>query len=367
MARLTFETAALREALATVRAAVARTSSIPILSAILIEAAGASVTITGNDTDVMAARRLSVEADGPARIAVDGHRLADIVGAFAPGGQTVIEEASDGSIAVRSGRARFRFSTLKADDFPDLPQKAVAAEWTMPVVDLLRPVNAVRHAASTEVARYYLCGVFVHVENGRMVFVTTDGHRAAQFGIDTPLGAQDMPDTIIPTRLIDLVRGSLEPDADVLIRVGDDKLSFVSGSLTIVGKAIAGTFPDYKRVWPGAPSVEVDLDPGEMAAAIGRVEKAMNEKTRCARFDFDRDRVAVSATSVEHGAAQDEIACDARGGPISAGFNCRYFRDSLAALDADTARIGLQTPTAPIRITAIPEGPLSLVIMPTRI
>ncbi len=53
-------------------------------------------------------------------------------------------------------------------------------------------------AISLKETRYYLNGIFVHVDNGQLTFVATDGHRLSRYQIAAPTMRANMPDFILP-------------------------------------------------------------------------------------------------------------------------------------------------------------------------
>ena len=367
--KLVFEASQLAAALRDARAAVQRRNTIPILHNVLIEAAAdGAVTITASDLDVMIVRRLrAAETSGAARFTIAGHRLADVVAAFEGGAQVTIEV--DGSAAVvKSGRARLRFSTLPATDFPILPVPTSPTSFQIGAAALLRAISSVRHAISTEETRYYLNGIFMHVTAGKLRFAATDGHRLARYVTDVPAGADDMPDVILRTRCIELLRSAADDTDQVLrVAVGRDRVSFDIDEMKIVAKVIDGTFPDYTRAIPASTTSNVDIDADALDGALLRVGLATEDKVRTVKLSVTREHVTATTTSHEHGAAVEEVASELEGPPIEVGFNLRYLRDAIGAHSADTLRIGFGDAASPTLIHSIASDALTLVVMPTRV
>lgn len=368
MTKVTFETDVLASALREVRGAVQRRNTIPILSNVLVAAKpNGSVVLTATDMDVLVSRSISAKIDRDVSFTVDANRLTDVVGTFANGSQTTIE-LTDGAAIVTSGRARTRFSTLPATDFPVVLQRQVDTRFTIAAKALTRGIGMVRHAVSTEETRYYLNGVFWHERDGKLVYVATDGHRLARYVDELPAGAEGMKDTILRTRCIDLARAAAEArDVDIEVAIGDDKVTMVAGDFTLIARVVEGTFPDYTRVIPTSFSGTLSIDRDELVEAVSRVTVAVNDRVRVVKIDIARDLVRTSVTSPEHGEAVDEVPCSYDGERLSIGFNGRYLREALGVLDVDTVDVLLRDATSPAIISSPKESGSTLVLMPFRV
>lgn len=371
MTKLVFETDVLAAALRDVRGAVQRRNTIPILSNVMIDAqADGTVRLTCSDLDVMVTRTLSAgQVDADVGFTVDAHRLADVVGAFASGSQTIIT-FERGAAIVTSGRARTRFSTLPRDDFPILLQKAVNTQFEIAAKALTRAIGVVRHAISTEETRYYLNGVYWHVEDGKLIYASTDGHRLARYVDDLPDGAESMQGVILRTRCIDLIRSAAEArDLPVGVAVGDDKVTMTAGDFTMVAKVVDGTYPDYTRVLPSSHVGVVQVDRDAFEEAVSRVTVAVTDKVRAVKLEVETDRIRALVTSPEHGEAVDEVPCAyaSPAGPLTIGFNGRYLRDALQVLDVDQVEIRLGD-AATVAVLSSPKASgVTLALMPMRV
>ena len=367
MTTITFETDRLNPALREVRAAVQRRNTIPIRSNVLIEAADGRVRLTATDLDVMVSRTLPAIVERPIAFTVDAHRLADVVGSFGGGSQTNVK--FDGSAAtVSSGRARFRFATLPMEQFPILKQQDVEARFTLDSKALARALSIVDHAVSTEVVRYYLNGVFLHAFEGSLRFAACDGHRLARYIDELPDGAAAMPDTILRTRCIELAQAAAgSRDAAIEVAVGDGKVMMTANDFVIIAKVVDGQYPDYARTIPAPSSDVVTIDRDALVEAIARLAMVASDKVRSIRFDLAQDMLRLSVTSPEHGEAVDEVPCEYAGAPLTIGFNSRYLREALGALDVDHVDISLNGEKEAVLVTSPKAQGVSLVLMPLRV
>lgn len=367
----TCEAKALAGALRSVREVVERTNTIVILGNVLIEADGAgNVRVTCSNLSIEATRVVAAQVREPGAITVPASRFTDVVGAMEDGAQVECDASGDGGkMLVKSGRSRFTFATLPAKDFPGMVFGASATTIEMPALTLNDALVTVRPAISTEETRYYLCGVFFHVREKKLRFAATDGHRLARVVIPMPDGAADLPDTIVSTAVIDLVKKNLpDGDANVRIEFSGAKVRFSIGDLVITAKAVEGTYPEYTRVIPPKPSQRIEVDRDALSKGLKRVLLANDDKTRSVKLSVTPSALAItSASSVVDGS--EEVPCEAKikGGEFVVGFNGRYLSDLLGVLDVDSVIFEADEPTAPTLITSPGRPDATLVLMPMRV
>ena len=369
-ARITFDSAPLAAALRQLRNVVERRNTIPILDNVRIDADGTSVRLTATNLDIWAQRTIAGQASEPWSLTVAAHRLADVVGAFEPGSQTVIEALDAGGVVVKSGRARIRFSTLPADQFPVMVQKEVVSTFALPAATLRQAFAKVRHTISTEETRYYLCGAFFHIDRAakHLVVVSTDGFGLARLRLPLPAGAETMPDSIVRTACINTLAAPLEKhEGDVAIAIGDLMISVTIGDFTMIAKLVDGTYPDYTRVIPTDKSSPARFDLDSLSGALSRLNVAGDGKDRSIKIAFSKDIARISLNSAMHGEGMEEVPCEFGGADIDMGFNLRFLNNHLEALDTDGVDLGIINAAAPIIITSPAAQELTLMLMPMRV
>lgn len=367
--KITFEVKTLSTAVKDVIAAVQRRNTLAILHNLMIEVdADCTARVSASDLDIWASRKLTAAAtDGAIKFTVPAHRLAEVLATFDSSAQVRLEIEGSAMVAV-CGRARIRFTTLPAADFPVMVQPEGAVEFTIDATQLAKALTGVRHCISTEETRYYLNGVYLHVAGGKLRMATTDGHRLARYIGDIPAGAEAMPGVILRTAYINMILAAAgDGDGPIEFAVSKGKVAMVAGDLRIVAKTIDGTFPDYERVIPSDVKRTVVFDRDSLMHAANRVATATSDKVRAAKLEIGPHGAVLTVTSPEHGPSIEEVACDLTGEAIEVGFNLRYLRDALQALPVDTVEIGFTDSAGPARITSLPPGALDGVLMPMRV
>ncbi|MEI9853043.1 MAG: DNA polymerase III subunit beta [Sphingomonas sp.] len=369
--KATIERATLLRGLSHVQSVVERRNTIPILSNVLIEAqASGAMRLMATDLDLQIDETIPATVDQPGATTVSAHTLFDIVRKLPEGSQVELA-AAEGRIVITAGRARFTLGTLPRDDFPVIAEGELPVTFELPAETLKQIIDKTRFAISTEETRYYLNGIFLHVTDEALPLLraaATDGHRLARVTVARPDGAEKMPDVIVPRKCVAELRKLLdEVDGSVGVSLSPSKIRFDLGQAILTSKLIDGTFPDYSRVIPTGNDKLLRLDPKSFMEGVDRVSTIATEKTRAVKLSVERDKVTLSVTSPENGAAAEEVPGDYAAAPLEIGFNSRYLMDILGQIEGDICEVHLADAAAPTLIRENDKSPALYVLMPMRV
>ena len=370
--KATIERATLLKGLSHVQSVVERRNTIPILSNVLLEAtAEGQLRLMATDLDLQINESILAAVDQPGSTTVSAHTLFDIARKLPEGSQVQLH-AAEGRMSIVAGRARFSLGTLPRDDFPVIAEGELPTQFEIPAETLKQIIDKTRFAISTEETRYYLNGIFLHVQDDAaeptLKAAATDGHRLARVTLPRPDGAAGMPDVIVPRKCVAELRKLLdEVDGSVGVSLSGTKIRFDLGQAVLTSKLIDGTFPDYSRVIPTGNDKILKLDPRSFEEGVDRVSTIATEKTRAVKMALDRDKITLSVTSPENGTAAEEVPGDYAAMPFEIGFNSRYLLDILGQIDGDVVEVHLNDAAAPTLIRENDKAPALYVLMPMRV
>lgn len=329
--------------------------TIPILSNVLLSvedvaSGGKRFTARATDLDIEISTSISVLDASNGSTTVNAKLLNDI--AKKAGGDVSLELEAD-VLTVKSGRSRFRLQTLSVDDFPSFAAGGFDVEFDVDLAALVAPVS---FAMSTEMTRYYLNGVCLEGNEGRLAAVATDGHRLSRHTAPT---VGDLPPVILPRKLV-----SILPKGPVHVSLSSTKARIQTDDTTITSKLIDGTFPDYRRVIPTGNDKIVLADRKALATAVERVSAVATERGRAVKLEIAPGQIALSVRGDAE--ATDSIEADYSGEPLEIGFNAAYLTELLGNLTGDTVRIALNDGGSPTIFTGGDDDVL-VVLMPMRV
>ncbi|CAN7603540.1 DNA polymerase III subunit beta [Bosea sp. LjRoot237] len=357
--RASFERSELLRVLGPVTKVVEARNTIPVLGNVLLAVAPSpdgitdgTVSITGTDLDIRITNRGAAKVAEGGAVTVSASKLGDIVRKL-PANADISVSVEPNNLIVKSGRSRFKLPTLPPEDFPDITVGKFDATFTTDLAALFAPV---KFAISTEETRFCLNGIYLHVIDGKLRGVATDGHRLAQHD---GAAVDQFQGVIVPRKVIGLV-----PAGEIEVSVSATKVRFVSDALEVVSKVIDGTFPDYQRVIPRDNAKVATVDRAALFAAADRVSTISSERGRSVKLSLVAGALTLSAKSDE-GSAEDELAVGYDAEPLEIGFNAAYLRDVLGTFSDPDVRLKLNDSGSPAVIEA--GGALLCVLMPMRV
>lgn len=345
---------------------VERRNSIPLLGCALIDRQkrqGAFLEVTDLDLTL----RLPLPFDLPVGChAVDLRALSEAVRTLA-GDRFGID---DTKVVVGEKPLLVRITTNgDVDGWPARRKIEKPATFKLPAGALATDLAAVRAALSTEEARYYLNGVFVHQVEGNLRFAATDGHRLHRVTRPMPEVSGTMPDAIIPTKAVKLIQSALAVtrfDGDVAFELTRLHLAVRIGDVEIRSRCIDATYPDYSRVVPKSdPKGSTIASVAELTAPALATVSLLSKKGAAVALGL-RD-CTVRAKSPEGVEVEASFDGHVEGEPAERiGFRAQYLLDALAPFKAVTVRLAAADSASPMAITS-DDPHFMAVVMPMRL
>lgn len=336
--------------LAQVTKAVESRNTIPILGHVRLVATAGTLTATTTDLDLQITGSMPAEG-GDAAFCVDARMLAGIVGKASG---DVVDLDLDDRLTVKCGRSRFTLSVLPVEDFPTMDTGSYDVEFDLDLAALAGPVQ---FAISTEETRYYLNGIYLHVTDGKVVAVATDGHRLAKH---IGSAAPEFRGVIVPRKTVGLL-----PKGTVRLAVSETKMQITAGDVVIVSKLIDGTFPDYNRVIPTGNEHIALFDGADMGKAAERLQIVSAGLERGVKLAVAGDEIGLSIRG--EGDGVDTVPCTYTGPAIEIGFGASYLAEIVRIFPAGDVSLALADAGSPALFRSPKDESLLAVLMPRRV
>ena len=354
----------LGKALKFARQPIEKRNTVPVLGMVAMRFDMNRLTISGTDLDVWCEQTVDAWTVAPLSFCMTPDRLAGIVAAA--NGERV-EFVLDGEICrVTAGdfSATFR-SILTAEDFPDFLESSAHSITTIAERDLHQILGDTIPCISTEEARYYLNGVYMHRDGSSLKAVATDGHRIAVRTTEVEWPAE--LNGIIPTKAAKILYRAMRGNgnATLQIRGYSDRQVVMpdSGDWVIRYKPIDGTFPDYTHAIPKDDhnmSVPVSLGMINRALAFVKGGGWWDSDGRSLKFDLSAKEISVALND----GSSVRFPISGCRGDGKLGVNGFYLRDFLRL--HSPAVLKVKDESSPI-IFETEDPRLKLIVMPMRI
>lgn len=340
---------ALAPALDALSKVIGRTTIIPILSNVLIQADGtSSLRLCGHALDFWMSVTIKAEVSLPGEITVPADTLRSIVKGVMAGAQISLNtKTKSGRTELRAGRSLYKLDSIPAADFPpmdaDTEGRAKVAEIPLTSADAKTLLDRPRFAIGHDKSKAFFHGVFLHPRDGRLWGMGSDGYRMYGTSIPLPTGTEAMPHNagrpgvLLPEYALDGIVRALE--AGGTLAVDESKFVARGAVITFSGKYLDLAYPDMWRViTPRDGARRAVADRNDIARAVTRL-LAVNTKAQPAiKVDWkegDED-MRLTAANSERGEGEEFVPLFERAqGNHSAECRAQFVSDVMSAADGE--------------------------------
>jgi DNA polymerase-3 subunit beta len=354
---------------------VEKKTTIPILSNVLLEAAGDRLTLTTTDLE------LGIRCSCPAKVKREGagtipaKKLLDYV-RLLPDADLDLKLQENHWASLVCGRSRTRIAGMSRESYPELPVMPEELAQ-IPAGVLASMISKTIFAISAEESRFTLNGALLLLKSNGITMVATDGHRLAMIESDYELPAiQTTYRALLPRKamgeILKLV-GDGNGDAMIHFSGDDNHLFFKLGGRLLLSRKLTGNFPDFERVLPKEHPHSITLERDELRGAIERVSQFSDERSRAIRVRFVAGEVQIHSSVTDTGESEEVLPSGYTGDTVQIGFNASYMLDFLRAVPEKQVAFYFRDPNSAGEMRPVPAGESPVhyeyryVVMPMRI
>lgn len=372
----------LLKAVSTCAAVANAKASVPSLACVKISSDGKDLVVEATDLYVHVATRVPTAGASRGAVVLPARELVEKLKKLT-GDEAVVRSIPGGQhgVAITSPDASRRYEQpgIPPDDFPPAMDAVKAREMSISGPDLVRLLEATVSAASEDVARPHMNGVFIEVIDGVVRAVATDGHVMRVIDGRSKVEAKGaVASAIVPLEAARLVlkaakamreRGDDEaedgaPSGVVDVRITHKSASFDVDGVLITTKLTDATFPPWKQVIPAnAPEWEFRVDAGALADAADAAGAVSKRSSGGVVIESHAEGVLVTARSGDGGLFTDVVPAKSTGRCPRVGVSYKYLGECLEACGGVITMSG-NGALDPVKVTG--EGYLA-VVMPMRI
>lgn len=364
---LTVNREALLTKLSIVSNAVARRSTLPILSNVYLGISDGRMKLIGHDMETQIESTLEgLKSEEDTEFTVSCKKFIDVLKAIDS------DEAKldfDGKkLVVKAGKSKFTLQTLPGVDFPKIKTPdEFSSTLKLSQRELKRILSNVNFCAPASDTRYYLNGVLLVVEKGFLRAVGTDGHRlaychTAQTQIEKGI------EVILPKDAVgEIIRLLADSEDEVAISFAQVQCRFELNDVVMISKLVEGKFPDYKRVIPATHSNVMLVHKAEILPALQRAALLTNDKYRGVRLELSTGNLALRTDNMEQENSSEDLEVEYSGDVLSSGFNIVYLLDVVQTLKCERIQFAFSDGQSSVLVTAEGASDFKYVTMPMRI
>lgn len=251
------------------------------------------------------------------------------------------------------------------------PSSSFPHQFTLPAADLRFLLEKCSFAMSSDEARFYLNGIYLHpttTPSGEAVLnaVATDGHRLVKATIASVPLLGSMPGIILPRQSIPELLGQLATaEGRIRVRVSPAIVLIDGAGVMCRAEPIDGMFPDYARVFPNRATATAIMARHALTQAVSGLERG-GDDIRAIKLTVSKSSLVVAATTTQ---ATFRVPLSDQTGNVglSIGLNPRYVLDILENAVGDEVEVAFNDADSPVTFREPGSEALVFVLMPMKL
>ena len=304
--------------------------SLSILSNVLLLADGGTLYIKATDLKVSFETKIPVEVASAGSITVLCDKFFGILRTLPPG-DVEFEVIENDIFLIKPlfKKIDIRLKTISADKFPEIPFSAEEKFFEFSQKDIIEMIAQTSFSISHDITRYFMNGVYLEQNNGKLVMVATDGRRLSFIAKQPENALAEFPAIIIPDKVLNLVRKLASGEGNISLAMNEKNAFFSFNNQKLSTTLIEGAFPNYQKVIPAEQTHRITVNREELSEALKRVSPLVDQKAKRIYISLTEGRMTLSSEESEIGVAKEEIPCDYQGEEATFALNCLYLMEPL--------------------------------------
>ena len=358
------------KALNSVVKGVASKTTMPILEGILIQTNDNEIKLTTYDLEIGIEYIMDCEIKEQGSTVVNAIMFSEIIRKL-PDTEIYISLNDKNLLEIECEGSLYKLATMNPEEFPELPKIEIENSIEVDQNVLKNMIRKTIFAVSSEENRPIFTGCLFEIENNKLNLVAVDGFRLALRSIYLNKQTKNLS-AVIPGKTLNevnkIISDSFEP---VKIGVSKNQALFEMDNCKIVTRILDGEFLNYKNVIPSNWETRIRVNKNSIQNSFERISLISasaieKEKKYPVKVQVDIGKVIISCTN-QTGDAKEELFVSTEGKNLEAGFNPKYFLDSLKAVEDEEVFIEFGTSISPCLIKSVENNDYTYMILPIRL
>ena len=358
------------KALNSVVKGVASKTTMPILEGILIQSNDNEIKLTTYDLEIGIEYVMECNVIEQGSTVVNAIMFSEIIRKL-PDTEIKIELNSNNLLEIECEGSLYKLATMNPDEFPELPKIEIENSIEIDQNLLKNMIRKTIFAVSTDESRHIFTGCLFEIENNKLSLVAVDGFRLALRTIFLTKQSNNFRAVIPGKTLVELnkiINDSYEP---IKIGVSKNQALFEMDNCKIVTRILDGEFLNYKNVIPNNWETRIRVNKNNIQNSFERISlisssSVEKEKKYPVKVQVDIGKITILCTN-QTGDAKEELYVSTEGKNLEAGFNPKYFLDSLKAIDDEEIYIEFGSNISPCLIKSVENNDYVYMILPIRL
>jgi DNA polymerase III subunit beta len=349
--------------------------TLAIVSNILIESSDGGILLTGTDLEVGLQLFVVAEIYSEGSITLPAKKIFEVV--RESGSDNISVEETDNSwVIIKAGFSTYNLAGMPSVEFPEFPDyqrdNFIVLECHY-FLDLIE--KCIFSIANEQENIYSLTSVLFEKEKIEGVYylrmVSSDGHRLSimQKEVSDNLDKLQLNEvTLIPKKGLQEWRKFCENRDKIEISFEERQLVIRDNKAIMVIRLKRGEFPNYSAI---INAVELNnclkIKRTPFLESLKRINIFTEDIFHTIQLKIDKGLMILSSQNADLGNAKDELSITYDGPPLTLGFNCRYFIETLQVMDCESVDAYINSDSSPCLMRSEEDKGFISIIMPMQL
>jgi DNA polymerase-3 subunit beta len=362
----------LYKAISKVQSIVEKRSNMPILSMVLLSATESTVQLSATDLEISFQQKIPAEVMNQGNLTIPGRKLFEIL-KESKKPKIRVRERENNWVFLTDEQVRYNLACLPSEEFPVFMEPEGVELVEIEGSTLREMINKTIYSVTLEEAGFKLSGIFTEkvTQEGKpyLRMVSTDGHRLSLMEREIK-GIEKIKidgGIMIPKKgMMELTKLASE-GGPLYLGFKQNNCVARKGDSLIVIRLLETKFPDYNAVIPKKVKSVAKLKREVLLDGMKKMVILTTETYRGVKISLDKNSMELVSINPDLGDAQEKLEVEYIGDRLEAGFNARFFIDTLQAMESEFVDLGFIDNSSPCLIKGKEDEGFLGLIMPMRL
>jgi len=349
--------------------------TLAIISNILLETDNNNIFLTATDLEVGLKIKIPAEIKEAGSLTLPSKKIFEIV--RESGSDLIsIEETENSWVIINAGLSTYNLAGMPSDDFPEFPSFNEETFVSFDAHVFSELIDKIIYSIANEQENNYLltCVLFEKEKRDNRSYIrmiSSDGHRLSIMEKDVATDVDNLnlnKMTLIPKKGIQEIKKFCENRDNVQISFEEKQLVIKDENAIMVIRLKQGEFPPYKAIIDAVQlQNKIKINRVPFLESLKRINLFTEDIFHTIQLEIRDEKMILSSQNANIGNAKDEQPIIYDGKPLTLGFNCRFFIETLQVMECDTVDAYINSNNSPCLLKSdFDEGFLSI-IMPIQL
>ncbi|MGA7276656.1 MAG: DNA polymerase III subunit beta [Desulfocapsaceae bacterium] len=349
--------------------------TLAILSNVLIEATSSGLILTATDLEVGLRVFVPAQVSNVGSLTLPSKKIFEIV--RESGSEDILLEETDNSwVKIKAGASTYNLAGIASEEYPAFPEFDEDSFTSFEAFIFLDLIDKVIFSIAGEQENIYsLTSVLIEKEKrgdvSYLKMISSDGHRLSIMEKDVAVDVDTFylnDVTLIPKKGIQELRKFCESRDTIDISFEKKQMVVKDGDAVMVIRLKQGEFPQYQAI---VNSVALDncikINRIPFLESLKRINLFTEDIFHTIQLQIKDEMMILSSQNADLGNAKDEQKIFYSGNPLTLGFNCRYFIETLQVMECETLEAYINSENSPCLMKSEEDKGFISIVMPMQL